>query len=218
MIFFRKIYWVVRDFFNFLFLWLRWTWINRENYTKPGSVFDCEHVSVGKFSYGTLNVVDAGGDSKLLIGSYCSVAQNVWFLLNAEHEYRHPLSYPLIRNVLGGRAEAISNGDIIVEDDVWIGHGACILSGVTLGQGSIVAAGAVVTRDVEPYAIVAGIPARVIRMRFSKNIVDLLMQVDITSIDKKMVAENQEFFESRLDSLPMESIAEYLSRMKKKPQ
>lgn len=65
--------------------------------------------------------------------------------------------------------EATSKGDIVVKDDVWIGYGSIILSGVHIGQGAVIAAGSVVSHDVPPYAIVGGVPARLIKYRFSEE-------------------------------------------------
>lgn len=79
-------------------------------------------------------------------------------------------TYPFKRKLFHGGEEAVSKGDIIVGDDVWVGYGATILSGVHIGQGAVIAAGAVVNKDVPPYAIVGGIPAKVIKYRFSESV------------------------------------------------
>ena len=86
--------------------------------------------------------------------------------------------------------EALSRGDIIVKDDVWIGENALIMSGVTLGQGCIVAAGAVVTKDVPPYAIVGGVPAKVIRYRFTEAQIEKLIQIDYSKLTDDMIREH----------------------------
>ena len=75
--------------------------------------------------------------------------------------------------------EAFSKGDITLGDDVWVGANVTICSGVTIGQGAVIAAGAVVTKDVEPYTIVGGVPARIIRYRFSQEIIKRLLTVDL---------------------------------------
>jgi serine acetyltransferase len=67
--------------------------------------------------------------------------------------------------------------ELIVEDDVWIGYGAVVLSGVTVGRGAIVAAGSVVAHDVDPYAIVAGVPARPVGRRFSESEIEIHEEV-----------------------------------------
>ena len=87
--------------------------------------------------------------------------------------------------------EAVSKGDIIVDDDVWIGQNAVILSGVHIGQGAVVAAGAVVSKDVPPYAVVGGVPAKVIKYRFSQEIIDELMKVDYSKLDVELVREHE---------------------------
>ena len=79
---------------------------------------------------------------------------------------------------------------MLVDDDVWIGYRAIILDGVHLGQGCVVAAGAVVSSDVPPYAIVDGVPARVIRYRFAPETIEHLLNVDFACIDRAWVEHN----------------------------
>jgi serine acetyltransferase len=80
--------------------------------------------------------------------------------------------------------EAFSKGNIVIDDDVWIGYGVTILSGVHIGQGAVVAAGAVVTKDVPPYAIVGGVPAKIIKYRFSPEIIEELMKIDYSKLEE----------------------------------
>ena len=104
-----------------------------------------------------------------MIGNYISIAQNVHFLLDVEHFANHISTYPFkVKLLHSQKSESFSKGDIIIDDDVWIGYGATILSGVRIGQGAVVATGAVVTSDVPPYAIVGGVPAKVIKYRNEK--------------------------------------------------
>lgn len=84
-----------------------------------------------------------------------------------------------------GGLDATSKGDILVGDDVWIGYRSTILSGVEIGQGAIIAAGSVVTKNVPPYAVVGGNPARVIRFRFSERIISKLMDLDFSLLSKE---------------------------------
>lgn len=105
------------------------------------------------------------------IGSFCSIAHHV-SLQEQFHNSQRTTTYLVERNLLGqpDAAEAlISKGPIRIGHDVWIGAGAQVLSGVTIGDGAIVAAGAIVTRDVAPYAVVGGNPARLIRYRFGPD-------------------------------------------------
>jgi acetyltransferase-like isoleucine patch superfamily enzyme len=147
-----------------------WRKLNAHNDTVPCKFFRIEKVSVGKKTYGGLNVIDySTADNKLIIGSYCSIATNVLFLLGAEHQYNGISTYPFKVKCFGYEMEGVSKGDIVVGDDVWIGTNAIICCGVNIGQDAIIATGAVVTKDVEPYAIVGGNPARVIKYRFAEE-------------------------------------------------
>lgn len=111
---------------------------------------------------------------RLVIGRFCSIACGAKFLFtSANHTmkslstYPFPLFYEAWDTPVSEVAEAWDNrGDIVVGNDVWIGYEAVILSGVHIGNGAIIGARAVVTGDVEPYAIVGGVPARPIRNRF----------------------------------------------------
>lgn len=151
---------------NVKFCRKRWRKINNENLTEMGNLFNPNSVKVGSGTYGVLNVYNFDGtNSSLFIGSYCSIAPSVSFLLDGEHSYLTLSTYPF-RKKLMNSGEGISKGNIVVEDDVWIGFNATILSGVHIGQGAIVAAGALVVKDVEPYSIVGGVPAKTISYRF----------------------------------------------------
>ena len=90
------------------------------------------------------------------------------------------------------KQEGVSKGNIIVDDDVWIGFRSTILSGVHIGQGAIVAAGSVVTKDVPPYAIVGGVPAKVIKYRFSPEMITELLRVDYSQLTEELVKEHIE--------------------------
>ncbi|EMF49988.1 Acetyltransferase [Streptococcus parauberis KRS-02109] len=101
---------------------------------------------------------------------------------------------------MGEKFEAFSNGNIIVEDDVWIGTNAIIMSGVTLGKGSIIAAGSVVTKSVPAYTIVGGIPAKVIKERFSEEIKQLLMELDFSKLTDEFIKNNIDLLYSDLEN------------------
>ena len=121
---------------------------------------------------------------KLVIGKFCSIACGAKFLFTSANHTQTSLStYPFpiffeewdldIRNVT---AAWDNKGDIVIGNDVWIGYEAVILSGVTIGDGAIIGARAVVTRDVPPYAIVGGVPAKIIRKRFSDSTISTLLE------------------------------------------
>ena len=125
--------------------------------------------------------------SELIIGNYCSIGPDVRFIVSSEHPYKGISTYPFKVKMLDYKAEAKSKGDIIVKDDVWIGLGSIILSGVTIHQGAIVAAGSVVTKDVPPYAIVGGNPAKIIKYRFEPNIIEKLVKFDYSKLTKEKI-------------------------------
>ncbi|MDG7169950.1 CatB-related O-acetyltransferase [Streptococcus pneumoniae] len=162
-----------------------WREKNTHNTTMASSIFDIDKVSVGNYTYGNIDILDFGTNEKLSIGSFCSIAPNVKFILNADHCTNYFTTFPLKVKVLQNQdKEGISKGDIIVGDDVWLGLNAVILSGVTIGQGAIIAAGAVVTKNVPPYAIVGGNPARIIKYRFEAEIIDKLLKVNFSKLSK----------------------------------
>lgn len=167
-----------------------WRKLNGHNDTFMSSYFDSTYVQVGNGTYGPLNVHISSDNSFLKIGNYCSIAPNVEFLLSAEHPLNYISTFPYKVTFLHEKFEKMDCGNITIDDDVWIGYGATIMSGVHIGQGAVVAAGAVVTKDVPPYAIVGGVPAKLIRYRFSEEIIQELLKIDYQKIDEKFVREN----------------------------
>ena len=120
---------------------------------------------------------------RLLIGKFCSIACGAKFLFNSANHALGSLStypFPIFYDEWGldGKNVAYAwdnKGDITLGNDVWIGYEAVILAGVTIGDGAIIGARAVVTRDVPPYAIVGGVPARLIRRRFDEATIESLL-------------------------------------------
>lgn len=167
-----------------------WRKKNHNNGTLAMNIFNIELVDVGEYSYGELNIITFNKNSYLYIGNCVSIAQNVTFLLDVEHNTGTISTYPYKAKICCLGDESFSKGNIIVDDDVWIGYGATIMSGVHIGQGAVVAAEAVVTKDVPPYAIVGGVPAKIIKYRFSKNMISELLKVDYSKLTDDMVKEH----------------------------
>ncbi len=169
------------------------TFLNECNYTNLfiERIKKNNLISVGKMTYGGLNVYSSNcEDEKLVIGDYCSIASNAIFILSGEHPYSCASTYPFKVKCFNHKYEATSKGPIIVEDDVWIGDRAMILSGVHIHQGAIVAAGSIVVKDVEAYSIVGGVPARHIKYRFSQAIITQLKKIDWGKIEVNNEIEN----------------------------
>ena len=138
--------------------------------------------SIGAYSYGRPKVRFPNSGRALTIGRYCSIADGVEILLGGDHRLDWITTYPFA--AMGGlwpdadapRDYHASRGDVVIGHDVWLGSGCMILSGVSVGHGAVVAARAVVTRDVPPYAVVAGNPARIVRRRFDEATVAALLE------------------------------------------
>ena len=180
---------------------------NKHNFLKLGNYCKPDIIKAGKKSYGTLNVSEGSKDLfHLFIGNYCSIANNVQFLLSNEHSYKTISTYPMKMNLLNLGREACGKGDIILYDDVWIGFGAIICSGVTINQGTVIGAGSVVTKDTPPYSIVCGNPAKVIKYRFPQELIKRLLKIDITKILDCVNIEDIDLYYMNLNSFVLDNL------------
>lgn len=138
--------------------------------------------NIGKGSYASdLKVLSWGEGASLSIGHYCSIADGVAIFLGGEHRIDWVTTFPF--NVLWREGGGISGhpktkGDVVIGSDVWLGRECLISSGVSIGHGAVVGARAVVTKNVPPYAIVAGNPATIVRYRFDGCVVDALLKIE----------------------------------------
>lgn len=165
--------------------------VNHQNETFPGNMFDIRDVTIGKKTYGTIRIFNDVKNAHLYIGSFCSIGDNVVFLLGIDHPTNFISTFPFrVKIEKKDEMEAISKGNIVVDDDVWIGYGATILSGVHIGQGAIVGANALVTKDIPPYAIAGGTLAKLIKYRFEERIINELLKVDFDSLTDDMIIDN----------------------------
>jgi acetyltransferase-like isoleucine patch superfamily enzyme len=178
-----------------------WRRANSHNETFLARDFDITKVTVGRKTYGPLNIWTWGSfNEKLSIGNFVSIGEDVKFLLGGNHEYNRISTYPFKVKYFDHSHEATSKGEITVEDDVWIGHGCLILSGVKIGKGSIIAAGSIVTKDVRSYAIYGGAPATFIKDRFDNpEVAEILSKINFSEIDDEFIAKNQELLTEELE-------------------
>ena len=142
------------------------------------------HCIVGEYTYGNPRVYHWGTENKLIVGKFCSIAERVTVFLGAYHRTDWFTTYPFghIREtefpkVKKDHGHPTSKGDVIIGNDVWIATGATILSGVTIGDGAVIATNSVVTKDVPPYTIVAGNPAKVVKKRFNDDVINKLLEL-----------------------------------------
>lgn len=135
-------------------------------------------VDIGSYTYGNPCLFHWGEDSKLKIGKFCSIADDVKIFLGGNHRMDWITTYPFsalkeewpeAKDVKGHPA---TKGDVVIGNDVWIRYGATILSGVKIGNGAVIGAMAVVSKDVEPYSVVVGNPALEVKKRFSKDVIE----------------------------------------------
>nr|WP_288974827.1 CatB-related O-acetyltransferase [uncultured Blautia sp.] len=141
---------------------------------------------------------------KLIIGKFCSIACGAKFLFNsANHTFRSLSTYPfpLFFEEWGLDKKNVTDswdnkGDIVIGSDVWIGYEAVIMAGVTIGDGAVIVARAVVTKDVLPYTIVGGIPEKPIRKRFSEETISALLALKWWDWPKEKIAQKIEAIQS----------------------
>lgn len=140
----------------------------------------------------------------IIIGNYTSIAMGVKIL-----DYNHRVSSISTSRIqklmnIDLKSDYNSKGQIVIGNDVWIGMDCNILSGVTLGNGCVISSNSTVTKNVEPYSIVGGSPARVLKMRFSEDIIEILQKIQWWNYDVDELIPYQKIF--RKDKLSLEDV------------
>lgn len=172
-----------------------------------------KYIKWGRHSYGNPEILSQGGAEYVEIGNFCSIASRVKFLLGGQHRMGGVTTFPC-HCVLGesgdrwgekyDEAERKKNGSkphkergtTIVGNDVWIGHSAYILPGITIGDGAVIGTKSVVTKDVPPYAIVGGNPAKIIRYRFNEEIIEKFLKIKWWDWSDEKIYENRQYFDN----------------------
>ena len=151
---------------------------------------------VYNFEKNVLYLFDFMGD-KLIIGKFCQIATGVRFIMNGSNHAMNGFStYPF--KVFGKSwalkdpMHVVSKGDTVVGNDVWIGNNVTIMQGIKIGDGAIIGTNSLVTKNVEPYTIVGGNPAREIRKRFDAETIELLLALKWWDWDVQKITDNLE--------------------------
>lgn len=169
--------------------------VNAHNGTTALNLFPLDKINVGNYTYGGIHFLTFDNkEEHLTIGNCCSIAEGVCFIGGGEHNYNRALLFPVYSHMFGHSPfePTPTKGPIIVEDDVWIGYGSIILSGVRIGKGSVIGAGSVVSKDVPPFSIYVG--NKTIRTRFKdEKVVNFLHSLDYLRIAKIDDVEAQRY-------------------------
>jgi acetyltransferase-like isoleucine patch superfamily enzyme len=148
-----------------------------KEYTHSNNIF------FGDFTYGNPDVLQWDEGTKLNVGKFCSIAGNVKIFLGGNHRSDWISTYPFnslskfFPDSVNIKGHPFSKGDVIIGNDVWLADSCVILSGVTIGDGAIVGANSVVSKNIEPYQIYAGNPAKLIKNRFDENDITMLLEM-----------------------------------------
>lgn len=206
-----RIYLDLIEIFRIRLFAIKWNLLNQHNKTNVSRVFPIDIVKVGKGTYGNLDIYSYsnGNNEKLEIGNYVSIASSCSFILGGGHSLNSLTTYPVKDIICKVPYSAISKGPIIVSDEVWIGFGVTILSGVHIGKGSIIAAKSVVIKDIPPYTIYGGNPAKFIKNRFSEDITNELLSFNLADLnDEILIKKSDVFYEELTDYETLKRILE----------
>jgi len=140
-------------------------------------------MSYGKYTYGTPIIFWSNNNAKLVVGNFCSIAGEVKIYLGGNHRTDWVTTYPFghmhhnIFNNFDGIGHPATKGDVIIGNDVWIGQNVTIMSGITIGDGVVIANNSHVVKNVEPYSLVGGNPAKLIKYRFTQEQIEKLLEI-----------------------------------------
>lgn len=160
-----------------------YAYLTGDEYPEP-NYYPIVNAGIGTYAI-NMKISFGRRDSNILIGKYCSLAKDILFIMSDEHELNHVSTHPFqsIINIANSDVDMYADNElkkrcqVIIGHDVWIGMNATILGGIRIGTGAVIAAGSLVTKDVPPYTIVGGCPARVIRRRLPEDIAQKLLSI-----------------------------------------
>lgn len=152
-------------------------------------------IEIGRFTYGYEKILikQWGEGAALRIGSFCSIAEGLTIMLGGNHRIDWATTFPfghIFLEQLGGaeiQGHPITNGDVLIGNDVWLGRNTTILSGVTIGDGAVIAANSTVVKSIVDYEVWGGNPSRKIKDRFSPQIIDELLALRWWDFDVEVI-------------------------------
>lgn len=175
----------------------------------PLKIIPTNNLSVGKMSYHNGNF-NFRGDQKGVIGNYCAFGKNV-SVITSNHDYNFAsiqgtfysfyfnINHPGVTQVPPNKER--TKGDVFIGNDVWIADNVAILSGVKIGDGACIGNNSIVTKDVEPFSIVGGIPAKEIKKRFNDEKINFLKELKWWDWDEEKIVRNKLFFISNINKI-----------------
>ena len=150
-------------------------------------------MSFGQYTYGNPHIHWPSKDAKLVVGKFCSIAGNVHIYLGGNHRTDWITTYPFGHlhqntfNTFNGEGHPSTKGDVNIGNDVWIGDNVTIMSGVTIGDGVVIANNSHVVKNIEPYSLVGGNPAKLIKYRFTSTQIEKLLELKWWNWDNEKI-------------------------------
>ena len=156
-----------------------------------------KHVHIGRHTYGLRDesITEAKAETPVVFGKFCSVSTGVLIIADVHHAADRVSTYPIANRLCGASREPpVSQRPLVVGNDVWIERRAILLPGITVGDGAVIVAGAVVGEDVPPYAIVEGSPAKLLRYRCAPEIIEKMLAIRWWDWSDEKIRAEQSFF------------------------